>query len=166
MGRFGDFSTRGTLRILLEDARLAADEDDELRGAVLRALWSDHLSFQQLLPFLTPPKRPNLGGLYSSFLRDELAEHLPRHELLQALAWVKARRNLSAPWTPESECVSNLICTGLENIADPEVRKTMGQIAYARASQREESMCPPGTSKWDKFLRAWGKQRIAALTRR
>ena len=156
VGRFADFSTRGTLRILLEDARLAADEDDELRGAVLRALWSDHLSFQQLLPFLTPPKRPNLGGLYSSFLRDELAEHLPRNELLQALAWVRARRNLSASWTPESECVSNLIGTGLENIADPEVRKIMGEIAYARASQHED-LLPAGTSKWDRFLQAWGE---------
>lgn len=156
VGRFGDSITRGTFRVLLDDARLAADEDDELRGAVLRALWPDHLSFQQLLPFLTPPKRPNLGGLYSGFLRDELAEHLPRNELLQALVWVKARPNLSAPWTPESECVSNLICTGLESIRDPEVRKIMGEIAYARAS-RHEDLLPAGTSKWDRFLQAWGE---------
>ena len=156
VGRFGDAKTRGTLHILLEDARLAADEDDELRGAVLRALWPDHLSFQQLLPFLTAPKRPNLGGLYSGFLRDEVAKHLPPKDLLQALGWAKARPNLSAPWTPESECVSKLICMGLESMRDPEVRKIMGEIAYSRAS-RHEDLLPAGTSKWDKFLQAWGE---------
>lgn len=66
---------------------LSNDGDDELKGAALKILWPHGISFGELLPGLTDPKRSNLIGLYSGFLHDRLAKYLEQPDAPRALEW-------------------------------------------------------------------------------
>lgn len=50
----------------------ATDQQDDLRGTVLRACWPAHLSPDEIVMHLTEPQKPNYFGAYSSFLNYDL----------------------------------------------------------------------------------------------
>lgn len=83
--RIADETTRKDLRPLLDDP---ADEDDELFGCALRALWPKHLTAGELFNLLHPPRNRNLIGSYSMFLARDLVEDLKPSDLGPALVWV------------------------------------------------------------------------------
>jgi len=86
-GTMGDPSS---LRALMPLMSTSAEEDpiEELRGAVLRALWPDHISFSELLPALTTPRQCSTLGLYRMFLMERnLADSIPTQHLAEALVW-------------------------------------------------------------------------------
>ena len=60
----------------LNDAGVAKNEDpdDELRAALLTALWPEHLTARELLECLRPRQNTSLVGGYQMFLRGEAAE--------------------------------------------------------------------------------------------
>ena len=64
------------------------DEDDQLKGSALRALWPDHLNTQETLKVLTPPKLDNFFGSYAGFLM-EFPDRLGIEDLPTALKWAK-----------------------------------------------------------------------------
>ncbi len=86
----GDFARSDIRRHLLPLATqsLPNDEDDELKGAALRATWPDFLTAAELFDTLSPPKRINHLGLYKSFLLTQLVAGLADHELAIAMRWV------------------------------------------------------------------------------
>jgi hypothetical protein len=74
------------LRELLEELDLDADPDDELRGEVLAACWPAHLSVDEFLAALAPPRNPDLFGAYWLF-RQSLMEQLSEHDLPAVVGW-------------------------------------------------------------------------------
>lgn len=84
----GDANTRLKLKTLAV-AQLSEDEDDQLKGYCLSAIWSDHLTVQELFEAITPPKKRNFLGRYQIFLNHELVPKLQLNDLLLALNWVE-----------------------------------------------------------------------------
>ena len=67
------------------------DDEDELKGYALEALWPDHISAAELFQALTAPKRENWIGSYWGFLNDlEASLRLGVLDLPAALQWVSS----------------------------------------------------------------------------
>ncbi|MCB2157039.1 ATP-binding protein [bacterium] len=65
------------------------DDQEEIKGYALRALWPNRLiSAEELFRALTPPKRQNFYGGYATFLGDKVIPHLQDDDLLPGLGWV------------------------------------------------------------------------------
>jgi len=78
------------LRELLQELSAEADPDDELRGEVLAACWPQHLSVDELLAALTPPRNPDLFGTYWLF-NHGLPEQLTEEDLPAVLEWARQK---------------------------------------------------------------------------
>ena len=87
VSRIADNKTRFRLKPLAMKEQ-QDDEDDQLKGSALRALWPDHLPAQEVFDILTPPKQENFFGSYASFLMD-FSERLKKEDLPYALKWAK-----------------------------------------------------------------------------
>lgn len=70
---------------------LSSDGEDRLRGALLRLCWPTHITFDQLLNALTPPKQRNHIGTYFLFLRRLRFINLRPHETIAAIDWLRSR---------------------------------------------------------------------------
>jgi hypothetical protein len=138
IAQFGDHEARGTVRRLLDDGTASSWPDDELLGAILQALWPAHLSFRELLAVKTHLKQPNTMGLFSIFIRDFIAENLSLTDLPEALTWIEQNASSTARWSADQECMRKLFTKGLDHLADPEVRRLLGSIAYKRIRMHEE----------------------------
>ncbi|WP_375505033.1 NACHT domain-containing protein [uncultured Nostoc sp.] len=84
----GNASARLRLKSLIF-SQMSEDEDDQLKGYIFRAIWSDHLPAKELFNVLTPPKKRNFTGSYQIFLDFELVPKLQPCDLLVALKWVE-----------------------------------------------------------------------------
>jgi len=90
VSRLGDATTRARLRPLLSQLD-DHDPKDNIRGYVLRALWPDEMSTDELFEQLSIPKRDYYTGYYDIFLRYELPNQLRPRDLSAALQWVIAQ---------------------------------------------------------------------------
>lgn len=68
------------------------DPEDELKGYALMANWPEHMNIDELLQSISPPKEPNLHGLYESFLLSDFEKHLSEKDLFKALTWIKEEK--------------------------------------------------------------------------
>ena len=84
----GNASARLRLKSMIF-SQMPEDEDDQLKGYIFRAIWSDHLPAEELFNVLTPPKKRNFTGSYRVFLDFELVPKLQPCDLLVALKWVE-----------------------------------------------------------------------------
>jgi hypothetical protein len=89
LAAIGAGSAKRTLRPLIEDE--IEDDNYELRGAALKALWPDHISLREVVPYLAPLENTSFFGAYYSFVADDLARYCPEDELPEALEWLAAR---------------------------------------------------------------------------
>ncbi|MEA5567213.1 hypothetical protein [Anabaena sp. UHCC 0399] len=88
IGKIDNTTTRLKLKPLACD-QILEDEDDQLKGYALSALWSEHLMAQDLFDILTPPKQRNFFGAYQMFLNFELLPKLQPNDLAFALKWLE-----------------------------------------------------------------------------
>jgi hypothetical protein len=58
-----------------------SDPDDELKGCGLLATWPDHITAEELFAVLTPRKRDDYSGSYSSFLSSGFVQYLQSSDL-------------------------------------------------------------------------------------
>lgn len=84
----GDASARLRLKSLIF-SQMPEDENDQLKGYALRAIWSDYLLAEELFNALTSPKKRNFTGEYRVFLDFELVPKLQPSDLVIALNWVE-----------------------------------------------------------------------------
>jgi predicted NACHT family NTPase len=84
----GNASARLRLKSLIF-SQMPEDEDDQLKGYIFRAIWSNHLPVEEFFNVLTPPKKRNFTGSYRVFLDFELVPKLQSCDLLVALKWVE-----------------------------------------------------------------------------
>ena len=84
----GDSSAKLKLKSLAT-GKLPEDEDDQLKGYSLKAVWSEHLTAEELFKAITPPKKKFYFGGYQSFLDNELVTKLKPTDLVIALQWLE-----------------------------------------------------------------------------
>jgi hypothetical protein len=65
------------------------DPDDELKACGLIALWPNRISAEELFAALTPPRNPNLFGLYNRFL--PLSRLIDEGDLPWLVEWLETR---------------------------------------------------------------------------
>lgn len=120
----------------LADAGFPDDPEDELKGAVLRALWPNHISNQEVFSLITPPKKRSFHGAYYGFVDKEFAESLRTEDVLPGLSWIEA--NALTPERLEyflGTLSDAIMLKAWEEIADPEVLEKFAQISYERLNE-------------------------------
>jgi hypothetical protein len=120
----------------LADAGFPDDTEDEVKGAVLKALWPKHITNQALFALITPTKKRNLHGTYYYFVTDELAKSLRTEDVLPALTWIEQNA-----LTPERLDYFNgtlsdaIMLKAWEEISTPAVLEKFAGISYARLKE-------------------------------
>ncbi|MEZ4515773.1 MAG: hypothetical protein R3C44_02675 [Chloroflexota bacterium] len=69
------------------------DLDDGIKGELLRVALPDYLFTEELFATLTPPKKPNLIGIYQLFLHGDFVNDLNDSDLPAALEWLLNHMN-------------------------------------------------------------------------
>ncbi|AMA10259.1 NACHT domain-containing protein [Picosynechococcus sp. PCC 73109] len=123
----GDATTRLKLKPLAIES-LPEDENYRLKGYALRAIWSDHLTAEELFQALTPPKNINHMGGYRWFLNYELVPKLQTNDLVTALDWLKEQGHRHF-WHPFEELGDAMLFKAWENFEFPGVVETFTQVA-------------------------------------
>lgn len=120
----------------LADAGFPDDPEDEFKGAVLRALWPNHISTQEVFALITPPKKRSFHGAYYGFVDKEFAESLRKEDVLPGLTWIEA--NALTPERLEyflGTLSDTIMLKAWEEIADPQVLEKFAGISYARLNE-------------------------------
>jgi hypothetical protein len=131
VSEIGDTNTKVRLRPLLDVGDI--DEDDELRGCALRALWPDHLTAEELFSNITKPKRGNFFGMYQLFLGQELMPHLKTCDLPTALAWVqRLPEDKPGEINALQDLTTDILQKAWENLDDDMVLERFTEIAINR----------------------------------
>ena len=132
------------LRGLLGELDAESDPDDELRGQILKACWPEHLTLDELLDALTPPRNPDLLGAYRAF-RWRLPERLSEQDLPTVLRWACQHvRTASEAFdfdpersTVEEELFNALIDRALDGPSAIERVELVAKLIIARWGSRE-----------------------------
>lgn len=85
--KIGDLKTKKRLKNIILNPK-PEDNDDELKGAALFALWPDIISTESAFDNITDPQRDSYYGVYDRFL-SHLVNNLKIDDLPVALNWVK-----------------------------------------------------------------------------
>lgn len=86
LSKISNEPVRLRLRPLISGSDL--DENDELKGYALRALWPQHISVRELLALLTSEKNSNFIGAYHFFLNQLEVPPLSEEDVPVVLDWI------------------------------------------------------------------------------
>ena len=123
----GDSSTKLKLKPLAEK-ELPEDEEDNLKGYALSAVWQEHLTAEELFDILTPPKKANFYGGYQGFIGREILPKLKQEDLIFALDWLK-NKGLRCFGHPFGEFGDDILLKAWENFDNPEIVKGFARVA-------------------------------------
>lgn len=114
-----------------------ADRDDDLKAAGLFAVYPNQITTEELFSILTPRKRDNYLGMYSSFLHRVSLEDCPITDVVIALKWVK--------WYTDNyvhdfrdidhtmqDVINDVMLRAWDNLDQPEVLTAFAEAAVAR----------------------------------
>lgn len=108
-----------------------ADEEDELRGWSLSALWPGLISFDELLEALTPRKRSNFIGGYWRF-QHHLQLTLSPEEAVKVVQWVRERAAQEGDDDSLSrKLLVNMLAAAWRNAADSRVIEAFAGFSVA-----------------------------------
>ena len=95
-----EIGQEGTKKRLVDVLETQADDNDEIKGWVLMAIWPNHLDSAALFRHLTIPKNDHFAGSYRLFLHklaESINEQLPLSVLPLALKWVDGQPDEQFP---------------------------------------------------------------------
>ena len=149
ISKIADEATRAKLRPLAEE-KGGDDPEDELKGCALQALWPDLITFKELRTLLTPPKRPNFFGAYSSFLQYKLVDGLQPKELPTALNWITSfePRHLS----DFAIVADRIILKALRHVDDPDIVVSLASTVFSRILKSPEIVSSLSKNEFQKAL--------------
>lgn len=122
----GDSSTKLKLKPLAIN-QLPEDENDQLKGYTLSALWPDLLSAQELFQALTAPKRRNLFGGYQNFIINKIPLLKP-NDLVIALDWLE-KQGVRGWGHPFDELGNKILLKAWEYFDSPGVVEGFAKVA-------------------------------------
>lgn len=135
--------TDPSVRLLLGDVRsgVVTDSDDELLGALLRAMYPHALTSAELPAFLHPPKRGNPVGQYTIFWRRNL-DQIGAAEAPGLLDAFAARPELrkGKPMREYAKAVGGLLASVLKGVADETPDERLLNWLEAACGQHAESL--------------------------
>ncbi len=136
----GDEETKARLKPLAF-GEVGDDLGDDLKGYGLRAIWSQHITIEELLSYLTPPTQresiPCIGGVYQDFIATELAEHLQLCDLPVILRWLEklpARYDLPYPY---GELADSVMLKARQHLEKPDVRIAFAKLTILKLKRAE-----------------------------
>jgi hypothetical protein len=111
-------SRRALVPLALEP--IADDEDDEIKGAALGAVFPQLVSVQDVFDALTPPRNRHLIGAYSSFLHRDFPAALAEDDLPTALRWCATLAPVHRPTDNLYVLADAILCRAWPHIAGSE----------------------------------------------
>ncbi|MBW4651534.1 MAG: hypothetical protein KME20_00490 [Kaiparowitsia implicata GSE-PSE-MK54-09C] len=126
----GDADTRLKLKPLAIE-RLPEDENDQLKGYALEALWSDYLTAEELFNALTRPKKRNFFGSYKRFINLALTSRIRSVDLVVALNWI-ALQGVRCYGHPFEKLGDSILFKAWENFNLPGVTESFTQVALVQ----------------------------------
>lgn len=126
-----DSKVRARLRPLAF-GQAGEDPDDELKGSGLKALWPDLISAPELFALLTPPKNPNLGGLYSSFMYDHVVPKMKVEDIPVAVEWFSKQGHRQHVIGPIDGLMNRVIQLAWDNLREPNVARGYASAIISR----------------------------------
>ena len=109
-------------------SNLEEDENDEIKGYSLEAIWPEHLTAEELFHAITLPKRVNYFGGYQSFLDDKLTLKLQPNDLLIALNWLE-NKGLRYSLDPFERLSNKILLKAWENFSIPGIANSFAKVA-------------------------------------
>lgn len=136
----GDEETKARLKPLAV-GEAGDDPNDDLKGYALRAIWSQHITVEELLEHLSQPKQkgafPIIGGVYQDFIATEFAEHLRLSDLPVALKWLEQLPRRYDLHYPFRELADSVMLKAWQNLDEPGVLKAFANVAILRLKQHD-----------------------------
>lgn len=146
------------LRPLLENN--AADENDELKGWALRALWPKHLSVRELIHSLTPEKNSSWIGSYTLFIsRLELPE-LTDEEAQEVLQWIAVVASEERRSRTLGRAIPKFLDRVWERSDRPVVRSALAKFFLDLFSSAQYSILQEGSNEFLLRLSRAGERRL------
>lgn len=141
LSKIGDNETKSLLRNLaLQDN--PTDEQDDLKGSALFALWPQQVTTQEVLGALTPPKRSSYFGIYEMFLSRQLVPHVPLADLPFALEWVGEQIIPESTSIFYSDILDGIIVRAWEHLDAPGVLDAFARTALKRLRNHHQLVGP------------------------
>ena len=129
MADVGSQDERERMRPLLTTTR-EADENDQLRGAALRAMYPGEVYDDAMWNYLEHPRRSLFFGSYNSFLTYAVEPKLNVQNLPAALAWCKAQPVDDIG--PLCELEARIIALAVEHLEVPDIAKPLAEALFER----------------------------------
>lgn len=148
LGVIGDNASRAQLKQLIA-SDIENDRDDELKGSVLRALWPDQISVQELFDVLGPPRWNSPFGAYKNFILNIVASNLDTSDLLEALRWVEAHEVYDNGYYSLEGLADQIMLKAWENLDAPGVLDAFAAADLTRLKAERETAVYDSTNADD-----------------
>lgn len=106
----------------------AADPDDEIRGAVLTALWPSRLTEAELFGALIPPRNPRLLGYYRYFAYRLTIAELTPEGAMAALKWVRTLPDDHVLLSDWNRLIAEVLVAAWKQASDPGVLEGFADV--------------------------------------
>ncbi|BAU65885.1 hypothetical protein STA3757_32810 [Stanieria sp. NIES-3757] len=126
----GDSNTKLRLKPLAVK-ELPEDEEDQLKGYGLRAVWSEHLNAKELFEILTPPKKANFYGGYQGFIQRDIVSKLNPEDIIIALNWLE-KQGVRCFGHPFEYLGDSILLKAWEHFDNPDIVKGFAKIALVQ----------------------------------
>ncbi|MBN1122218.1 MAG: hypothetical protein JXJ17_14165 [Anaerolineae bacterium] len=135
--RIGDDAFKAQLKPLALGIA-GPDDDDELKGYGLLAVWPNHLTTEELFNTLSYPKRSNLLGHYKLFLRGDFVDDIPIDELPIALKWVQNQSLMPGPKRNVfQDAINAIMRKAWNNINEPAILQAFTEAVLSRLARHD-----------------------------
>lgn len=138
----GDSSTRMLLKPLVAGP-LQEDEDDQLRGYVLQALWPEHITVQELFSFLSVPKKRNFLGSYEVFIQLNILPNLTSEDIAIAVDWV-SKQGLRCFGHSFEEFCDEILMKGWQKFEESNVAESFVRVALVQWKEYQDIITHDG----------------------
>ncbi len=136
----GDEETKARLKPLAI-GEAGGDPNDDLKGHALQAVWSQHITVEELLKHLSQPKQsgaiPIIGGVYQNFIATEFVEHLRLSDLPVTLKWLERLLQRYDLHYPFRELADSVMLKAWQNLNEPGVLEAFANVAILRLKQHD-----------------------------
>lgn len=127
---------------------LEEDEDDQLKGYSLEAVWPEDLTAEELFNVITIPKRRNLFGGYQSFINNKLVSKLQPSDLLVALQWLE-KQGLRVSGNSFEQIGNEILIKAWENLDIPGIARVFSKIALIQWQEYQNLITQRNYSQYD-----------------
>jgi hypothetical protein len=136
--QIGDESAKGKLKPLAF-GEAGEDPADELKGAGLKAVWPHHMTIEEVLRILTPPKAEHFLGEYEYFIKYHLPQNLTAPDVITAMKWLLRHCEADKPPFPLIKLLADLtIVKSFSYIKEPGVLPVLRQALLSRLERSFE----------------------------